>query len=127
MKPFIRNITFYSFLGISVLICLILIFWFVGRFHALGGRERMHSRQSKPVITVDQIHGWMTFDYINHTFNVPAFYTQKKLIITSTKYPYMTVDALANEKGITSAILLVQLKGALNEYMASTTVNLKKN
>jgi hypothetical protein len=58
------------------------------RWNTLTGN---HRRQPASVSNISHISEWMTFDYINHLFDIPASYLQEALQITDPEYPFMTI------------------------------------
>ncbi len=63
------------------------------------------------------IQPWMTFDYINHLFNLPPAYLQSELHITDMRYPKLSVGGLAKDDNQTStAAILTQVIDAVQSY-----------
>lgn len=67
------------------------------------------------------IQPWMTFDYINKVFNLPAGYLKTKLAIADPRYPALSLGGYAHgERLVTSAFVGV-VQSAVREYFAAQT------
>ena len=88
----------------------------------INARERwpiFFLRHSGPLApqNADLIQPWMTFDYINHVFNLPPQYLQSQLRITDARYPKLSVGGLARDDNQTSTIdVLTQVINAVKNY-----------
>ncbi|MDR3559524.1 MAG: hypothetical protein P4L58_03930, partial [Candidatus Pacebacteria bacterium] len=79
------------------------------RHHSPNGALGIKNFHHRP-LTVDNIEGWMTFGFINHSFNLPPEYLKNTLGITDNKYPNITLDRWAKESRAKSADLLEETK-----------------
>lgn len=66
---------------------------------------------------VDSIQSWMTFDYLNKAFNLPAEYLKDELGITSAAYPRVSVRKVAADQHIAVDAYLETLKETLRHYL----------
>lgn len=67
-------------------------------------------------IAVDNIRDWMTFKYINHSFNLPLEYLKSNLNITNKKYPDITISKWAKESKQDKNVLLEQIKKLIQDH-----------
>jgi hypothetical protein len=58
----------------------------------------------------------MTFDYMNHVFNLPATYMQTALGITDSHYPRLTIAEYAKEAGLSQPAALIKVQNAISAY-----------
>ncbi len=65
------------------------------------------------------IQTWMTFDYVNHIFNLPKEYLMTKLSVSNGSYPRLTIEKYAKTKGLKSSVVLLQVEDAVRAYFAS--------
>ena len=79
-------------------------------------------RGNTPITANDtaQIQTWMTFDYVNHLFNVPPNYLKTNLNIADTKYPRLTISQYAKKANVDKSILLGQVQQFVKLYFASS-------
>jgi len=66
---------------------------------------------------VGTIDSWMTFDYLNHIFNLPPAYLQNNLPITNTRYPHLTIRHYARLQQLDAAQFLSQVRAAVRTYL----------
>lgn len=115
-----KNLSFIIFSFVILLLAAFLSILVAKKYSALGGRNRIHNRLTRPSpITIDQIQGWMTFDYINHSFKIPADYLQKKFSIVSGKYPYITIQSVVSEKNVSLESFVSSIREAVEESLQS--------
>ena len=80
------------------------------------GMENFHHRP----LTVDNIESWMTFGFLNRSFNLPPEYLKNALGITDSKYPTITLNRWAKESSIKPADLLEETKLLINNRKNSS-------
>ena len=68
---------------------------------------------------VAQIQTWMTFDYVNHVFNLPPDYIKSKLNISDQRYPRLTIAQYSTQVGLNKVDVLLQLQGYIKEYLTN--------
>ena len=75
-----------------------------------AGFHPTHRRNSLNQPAVEQIQSWMTFRYVNLVFHLPPEYLKSNLAITDSRYPNISIGALAKEqkKSSSAEILLIQ-------------------
>jgi hypothetical protein len=118
----------YIILGLAVLLA-ILVFFFVRNYFELRrsqiitGREFWTSAFIKshgPLSAADVglISPWMTFDYINKTFLLPASYLQTSLSISDPHYPQVSLGGYAKSHHLDAATLTAQAQSAVRNYLS---------
>jgi hypothetical protein len=71
-----------------------------------------------PMMNVDRIRPWMTFDYLNVVFRLPPSYLKNILAITDVRYPNLRIDAYAKKSNTDISSLLQTIKTSINLYKA---------
>lgn len=62
--------------------------------------RKLRTHEIKPVLNdINKIQGWMTFDYINRSFNLPDDYLKKELLLRTVQYPKVTIAKVARAQG----------------------------
>jgi hypothetical protein len=74
--------------------------------------QQLHQRK----ISADNIRGWMTFGYINKSFDLPPEYLKNNLSIIDKKYPNISIDSWAKKSREDRASLLEQVKALVLAY-----------
>jgi hypothetical protein len=64
------------------------------------------------------IQGWMTFDYVNHLFALPANYLQTSIIIMDRRYPQLSIAEYAEDTHTRQTIVLEQVQTAVRNYFS---------
>mgnify|MGYP001558754859 FL=1 len=85
----------------------------------VGDRQGLSS--GLPLTEVDSIMEWMTFDYINRVFNLPADYLKTELAVTDPKYPKITILRASVSQQVSTEAYLENLKNAVRRQLASGT------
>jgi hypothetical protein len=117
-------------LAILVVILVILCVLLVQEYHRLrslnyiAGHESLLTtlRAQGPLDAKDvsYIETWMTFDYVNHLFNIPPSYLETTLGITDSRYPRLTVgEYLERENPGETASSLTQVRSAVGSYLTA--------
>ena len=86
-----------------------------------GMRFRMSTR-SATISDVGSIATWMTFGYINKSFNIPDSYIKETLDVSDHSYPNVTISRVAKEKGALPNDYLEVVKNAVSARLATSTV-----
>ena len=70
--------------------------------------------------TAKNIQAWMTFDYLNKTYQLPPTYLKQSLNISDTRYPNLSVRRLAIDmnKNTTTTTALVEM--SIRSYTTTT-------
>ena len=68
---------------------------------------------------VDLVAPWMTFDYINKLFKLPANYLKVNLNISDTRYPNLSLNAYTRGKKLDRIFFLANVKKAVSDYLAN--------
>lgn len=70
-------------------------------------------RQTMPPPTVDQVAGWMTFEYLDHVFSLPEETLKGALGVTDPRYPRLSIRRWADASGQDEALALERVKQAI--------------
>lgn len=114
----------YVFLG---LLCIVLVLVFiraifdVQRLKKSGMLSLRHGfmfRKSTDGIVLQPaaIAGWMTFDYVNKIFGLPAVYLKQRFGIVDRKYPNIEIAQHAKDNNVTVALFLIEVRFAVIQY-----------
>jgi hypothetical protein len=76
----------------------------------------IHTPGTLTAQNADLIEDWMTFDYINHLFKIPADYFKTTLSITNARYPRLTIAHFASETHIQASDALISVQNAVRAY-----------
>ena len=68
------------------------------------------------------ITSWMTFDFINRVFHVPADYLQNTLQITDIKYPGISLGVYARNHALDEVTFMGQVQTEVAAYLNSQTL-----
>jgi len=63
------------------------------------------------------IASWMTFDYLNKTFGLPADYLKTSLLITDSRYPILTINRYARWRHISADSATTAVSSAIAAYL----------
>ncbi len=67
----------------------------------------------------DLIAAWMTFDYINFTFKLPAGMLAQSLSISDAAYPKLSLSHYAKNHGLTAQSVVDHVQAAVRSYFSS--------
>jgi hypothetical protein len=70
---------------------------------------------------VTVIRPWMTFDYIDRLFGLPADYLKAQLSIADSRYPKLSLSGFAKSERVTSAVIVNEVEVAVTGYFATST------
>lgn len=116
-------------LGIAILTGVVLFFVITHsgrRMHASAVYREFWSAVAKrraplTASNVNLIRPWMTFDYVNRTFDLPNDVLKTDFAITDARYPYIPLGAYARQRHETSAAFTSQVREAVKNYVARRT------
>ena len=119
-------------IAVLVVALAVLLFFFVRdyrslrREQAIGARESLlnamvRSRGHLGVSDVSEIRSWMTFDYINRLFGIPAAYLKGQMSIADARYPKLSLSGYAKSRNLTSTAVIGDVEDALRDYFATST------
>lgn len=119
----------YTLIILGVILLVLCIF-FVVQYRAVRRSEVMSSRElwfslilknhgALTVNDVNVIRPWMTFDYINRLFRLPADYLKARLNISDVHYPQVSLSGYARHNHLDSATFLVTVDHAVRDYLAA--------
>ncbi len=80
-----------------------------------------HERHVATQYDVDALAPWMTFSFVNKIFNLPPSHFKNLLSITSTQYPNLTIESVAQAKSIQTSELLLIMKEDLTLVLSATS------
>lgn len=90
------------------------------RFHHPRFTPFQPSGSTSPAVTnVELIENWMTFDYINMSFQLPPQLLRDELHISDPAYPRLSIRRAAKESGVSRDAYLVQVKTIVQNYLLS--------
>jgi hypothetical protein len=105
------------------LACAAALFWLASdlRYSFSSGEfspRHVFNRPSgnQPPLTVEKIQPWMTFDYLNHVFNLPADYLKNQLHIQDPHYPNVSLTRYAKQQGTSVSELLKSVQQAIRSH-----------
>lgn len=108
-------------IAVLVIACATALWWLVAGIHSSYRQGSLRSRyHRRALITTpaspQQIQAWMTFDYINHIFNLTPDYLKQALNITDKKYPNVSLQSYAKQNNLNGQIFLQSIKQAVSNY-----------
>ena len=68
---------------------------------------------------VDLISSWMTFEYINRIFALPADYLKNSLHISDVQYPRIPISKYAKNHKLDEAQFIAQIKTTVGGYFSN--------
>ena len=80
----------------------------------LSIKNSRHVLNPNDLTTIDS---WMTFDYLNKIFNLPPDYLKNSLDISNTRYPFLTINHYASDKGIDVPSAVSSTRGLIANYL----------
>ncbi len=128
MNTNIPNRYVKTILGALIVIFLLLCLLFIREYDRLVrlqllGSHRFFSRTliHRPLTSTDvtMIQSWMTFDYINNTFHLPANFLETQLTITDAHYPYISLSKYARTNKINSVTFLGEVQDAVRSFLTA--------
>ena len=91
--------------------------------HLINRQKFSEIYKSHTVLGADSvgvISPWMTFDYINHVFNLPINYLENDLSIKDSRYPKLTIIRYARENKLDQNSVATEVQNAVKNYFASS-------
>ncbi|MCX6795182.1 MAG: hypothetical protein NT165_00370 [Candidatus Falkowbacteria bacterium] len=112
------------FTSIFLVVFLLILFWrfLVSQAPKINYRaipipkENGIIRQSLGLKEIGLIESWMTFDYLNKSFNLPGDYLKVALGIQDKRYPFITIDHYSRLRKISNAAALQLTKQSVANY-----------
>ncbi|HEX4103870.1 MAG TPA: hypothetical protein VHZ04_00085 [Candidatus Paceibacterota bacterium] len=115
-------------IALAVILAVLVVF-FVREYLNLRREQILNAREASidhvlkghgPLTAsdVDIIQPWMTFDYLNRIFVLPADYLQTALPVTDTHYPHLSITSYARDTNEASAAALTNVQTAIKNYFA---------
>lgn len=118
-----------------ILIALAVVFVVLVVFFALNYRTLRHEqlvnmqefwissivRNHGPLTASDTviIRPWMTFDYVNRIFNLPADYLKASFAITDPHYPQLSLGSFAHAAAINSNAFATDVASSVRAYLTT--------
>jgi hypothetical protein len=110
--------------AVLVVLCAALILQFVNlqrspflRFHGIRPPDILRNRQPLTVNDINMIQPWMTFDYLNHVFNLPPDYLKTKLAVSDTRYPRLSLAHFIQNNHLDSNSVMAEVKRAISDFL----------
>jgi hypothetical protein len=112
-------------------IVLVVLFFFLNRQYQTLRREQivsarrswiMNAIKNHPHLTASDagiIRSWMTFDYLNSSFNLPATYLKTQLSISDPTYPKLTIGKFAKDTNQSASSTLGAVQNAVRQYLSA--------
>jgi hypothetical protein len=119
----------YILIALIIIIALLLFLVFslvsaIRRLRTSGALVYPHSThfyriQARPATAADvkSIAGWMTFNYLNKSFNLPPEYLQTELNISDKAYPNLIISKIAQGQKLSAGAYLETVKNAVSAYL----------
>lgn len=93
------------------------------RFHHPRLTPFQQVGSTSPVVTnVGMIENWMTFDYINMSFELPPQLLRDGLHISDPSYPRLSIRRAAKESGVSRDVYLAQIRTIIQNYLLSKNI-----
>lgn len=106
-------------LVLAILVLFAVVRLFVNNFTHVKKKGGFHMHAAdRPRLAIEKIQGWMTFEYLNRTFNLPTDYLQKDIEVTSSSYPNVTLTKEATLRGQDLTVFLGDVKKSIKKYQA---------
>ncbi|MEO5645911.1 MAG: hypothetical protein ABIO57_02480 [Candidatus Paceibacterota bacterium] len=78
--------------------------------------KKVTPTQKTSQLEIDAIQSWMTFDYVNVAYKLPANYLKDILGINTPKYPNVRIDTYAKQSNIDQSLLLTTVQHYVRVY-----------
>ena len=115
------NIKFYLLiLGVSIALLVVSLVFFYKPSYLYRPIHRFwatHSYRMLNVNDVNTIRPWMTFDYINKVFKLPADYLKNILNISNSHYPNVSFGSYAKEEKVNPTDFITKVREAVHNYL----------
>lgn len=77
----------------------------------------LHHPPTYPMTDVGFVQSWMTYDYIDHIYDLPPTYLQSDLAIVDTRYPRVSISESSEAQKVSAAMLTTDVKNAISNYI----------
>ena len=119
MKNKTKDTFIIIFLSFVIIVCLIFSTLSIIRFErhlSSSGRRFFSAHQKFGVRNINNIQGWMTFDYLDYVFSLPPLYLKQHLNLSDQRYPNISINQYAKKHNIDQTIFLQNIKTTLSTY-----------
>jgi hypothetical protein len=115
---------------------LVFLLFFLVRDYRILQREQRISARELWLAAVVRNHGhltandaavvrsWMTFDYINHLFGMPAEYMSIQLGIVDPRYPKFLLSDYAKSEHVSSTVVVGEVEDAIQNYFTQLKITI---
>ena len=111
--------------GIALIVLFVFLFreyQYLKRARIINMRESfftnlIHKQGPLTANNANLIRSWMTFDYINKTFNIPADYLKAQFRISNMRYPLISISGYARSQNINPDIFLNSVIESVQNYL----------
>lgn len=104
---------------VLLVLCIVVLVWFFYDVHFVyrhgAFHPHYHNRESG-LVTANDIQPWMTFDYVNFAFALPANYLRDTLNIKDLNYPRLQIGHYAKNNNLDQQKFLDELKKTVLDY-----------
>lgn len=107
-------------LGVLVIALILSLFFFYKPFYLYRPVHRFwssHSHRTLSASDINTIRPWMTFDYINKVFKLPADYLKNAFNVSDSYYPNISLGSYANKEKINTDEFIVKVQEAVHNYL----------
>ena len=111
----------YLIAGGLLLLCLIVGAWWLDRQDNRPQQDEAEYRHWAYSVQPETIEDWMTFNYLNHVFDLPPIYLENILQIQDVRYPNISIRQYAESRHLDDATFLAQVRAVLALPAATST------
>ena len=79
----------------------------------------LHGATSTPMTDPNFIQSWMTYDYVDHIYDLPADYLRMTLHIADGHYPRVSIAESAEAQQMTIAAMTAEVRKAIGDYLVA--------
>lgn len=117
-------------IALAVVLAVLVVFFVLGYVQIreeriLNARQAFESLLTRhgPLAAADvgAIRGWMTFDYVNRAFKLPAPYLQSALPVSDQNYPQLSIASYAHDENESEVAALAAVERAITNYFANAS------
>ena len=109
-----KNMLIFVILLVLLVLVLVSFVRSLDSFYSTGQLRIHHRNQQISSEQINNIRGWMTFDYINVVFKLSSDYLKNGLNITDPKYPNLRIDQYAKKQKINVQQVLLTIQQLIN-------------
>jgi hypothetical protein len=119
---------------ILALLFVVVLIWFIASTKQLyvSGELRTdyplgnHSTYLHQPASVNYIRTWMTFDYVNVIYKLPADYLENTLAVSDPRYPNVRIDYYIRRHDLNPSLFLQSIQQAITNYPGTLPAEVSK-